>query len=247
MSNIEKISAYLEDEMSLAQRQQFETELTKDPELLNEFNFQKDIIEGIKEARRVELKQMLDNVPVGGAGAGGAIMFGKIASAVAVLGILALGIYYFSLREDSAEPAVTQEEIAEVPLETESTPEVDEVENEAEPIVEVPSNTEVKPTEPESKPALDEVKETETKEKVAAQPEIKKPSAAPIFETSETDSLEAPTNTIVERIDENVSSLDVEIDNTNKKYAFHYKFTKGKLFLFGEFDKGLYEIIEFKT
>ncbi len=41
------------------------------------------------------------------------------------------------------------------------------------------------------------------------------------------------------------SSIVVETDNSNKKYNFHYQFKNGKLYLYGTFEKNLYEIMEF--
>jgi hypothetical protein len=41
------------------------------------------------------------------------------------------------------------------------------------------------------------------------------------------------------------SSIVVEVDNSNKKFNFHYQFKNGKLYLFGTFEKNLYEIMEF--
>jgi hypothetical protein len=42
-------------------------------------------------------------------------------------------------------------------------------------------------------------------------------------------------------------SITVETDSSNKKYTFHYQFREGKLFLYGSFEKNLYEILEFFT
>ncbi|HEX8039978.1 MAG TPA: hypothetical protein VF490_12545, partial [Chryseosolibacter sp.] len=41
------------------------------------------------------------------------------------------------------------------------------------------------------------------------------------------------------------SSLAVETDSKNSRYSFHYQFRDGKLFLYGPFEKNLYEIMEF--
>jgi hypothetical protein len=39
--------------------------------------------------------------------------------------------------------------------------------------------------------------------------------------------------------------LPVSIDKNNKKYSFHYQIRDGQIFLYGPFEKGLYEIMEF--
>ncbi len=40
------------------------------------------------------------------------------------------------------------------------------------------------------------------------------------------------------------STIEVELDNTNTTYPFHYQFKNEKLVLYGPFDSSLYEIIE---
>ena len=37
----------------------------------------------------------------------------------------------------------------------------------------------------------------------------------------------------------------VETDTENRRYTFHYQFKDGKVFLYGPFQKNLYEIMEF--
>jgi hypothetical protein len=41
------------------------------------------------------------------------------------------------------------------------------------------------------------------------------------------------------------SSMQVETDNANKKFDFHYAFSDNKLLLYGSFGKDLYTILEF--
>ncbi len=242
MSNLEKISAYLENDMSVVERQEFEQAVANDPELKQELELQSDIIEGIRDARRSELKAIMDNVPVGGSmGIGGSITFGKLASGIAILGLLSLGAYYLIDGNDTAEfmppKSNSNIELPETEEETVTESEVeDKKDNNEEPVV--------KPNRVAERTNTASVDKNSNE---IVEPEINRPTAAPIFETSESDSLEAPTNEIVDNIEGNLTSLDVEIDNTKKKYSFHYQFNRGKLFLYGDFDKELYEILEFKT
>ncbi len=62
--------------------------------------------------------------------------------------------------------------------------------------------------------------------------ETESPAATPETKTSESSPLSK-------------SSIVVETDNNNKKYNFHYQFKNGKLYLYGTFEKNLYEIMEF--
>src|SRR6185295_8639479 len=40
------------------------------------------------------------------------------------------------------------------------------------------------------------------------------------------------------------SRIEVETNDSNNQYSFHYQLSQQKLRLYGKFDKGLYEIIE---
>ena len=94
MSNTDLINAYFGNEMTDVERQDFEARLQNDPELKSEYNFQKEIVDAIKEARRADLKSMLDKVPVSGGSTGANVSVGKVVSAVVVTGLVGLGIYY---------------------------------------------------------------------------------------------------------------------------------------------------------
>lgn len=246
MSNTDLINAYFGNEMSDMERQEFEARLQNDPELKREFNFEKEIVDAIKEARRVELKSMLDKVPVGG-GASSTVTTGKVLTALAVTVLVGLGIYLVWPEDQQpveqkqitlTEPA----EDAEIVIE----PEVEETEPVKEEVKEetTPETT----TEPQPEEVITEEKAV-TSEPVTVKPEINRPDIAPTFETSEemTDSLEAPGSNMASSNYEDHASLDVEIDNTNKNFSFHYQFKSGKLFLYGSFDKGLYEILEINS
>ena len=243
MSNLDLISAYLEDRMSAEERQNFEAALSNDPELNREFEFQKDIVEGIKYARRSELKAMMDNVPVGGgAGMGGTISFGKLATGIAIVGGISLGAYYFFAGEEQIEkPEPTTTESISV------EPEEEFIDAEEERVTEEPVKEEINEVaKTENKPAVTKDVTEDPKEEVQSAPDIKTPSS-PVFETPDADSLEAPPNKLVEKAENNVATMDVEIDKTNKKYDFHYQIKDGKLHLYGDFDKALYEILEFTS
>ena len=64
LSNEEFVSRYLDNELSDIDRLDFENNLLHNSELREEYNFQKDLVEGIKEVRRLELKSRLSNIPI---------------------------------------------------------------------------------------------------------------------------------------------------------------------------------------
>lgn len=248
MSNTEKISAYLDNEMSASERIQFEQQLVDDPALKREFDLQNEVIEGIKEARKQELKAMLNQIPVPG-GTFGTITFGKIASGIAIIGALAIGIYYISTKDEDkviqetveepikVKPEVTEEKVDQ-DLNTEQIVDNEASEEKSDALIQEENSRE--PARVKSEP----IDKTKSENK---QPEIKRPSAAPVFESSDSDSLEAPTDAIVKNASGNITSLDVKVESDHNKYDFHYQFNRGKLHLYGDFDKELYQILEFKT
>lgn len=251
MSNTDQINAYFGNEMTDAERLEFEARLQSDPELKSEFNFHKEIVDALKDARKAELKAMLDKVPVGGGGSASTSSVGKVLTAVVVAGLIGAGIYYLWPIEQPVEETenITLAEPAEEPA-AEEEKEVEETEpaviseNEAEKESgTVEESTVVKPEEkPTEEPA-------NTADVTPVRPEIHKPDVAPAFETAEdpADSLEAPGNTLGSATYSDHAALDVEIDNTSRNFTFHYQFKSGKLFLYGSFDKGLYEILEINS
>ena len=251
MSNSDLINAYFGNEMTDAERHTFESRLQKEAQLKKEFEFQKEIVDVIKQTRKAELKAMLDKVPVSGAAATSGTS--KALTTAAVIGIMALGAYYFwpNDEEASTPTAVTVEQT------------IDEPKNDQQPQVSV---TEVEPEETVESPAVIEQDEVSTPEEVVASndivetpvvskeevnasagtPEINTPNPQTSFDTQEdlNDSLEAPGGKLVSKPGEDHATLDVEINNTHKNFTFHYQFKSGKLFLYGSFDRSLYEILE---
>ena len=68
MENFEKVEAYFENRLGVDEKKGFLKEVESNPELKSEFEFQRQVIEGIKEVRKAELKTMLDNVPIASVG-----------------------------------------------------------------------------------------------------------------------------------------------------------------------------------
>ena len=94
MSNIEHIDSYLDGSMSQADRVQFEQSLGSDPGLKREFEFQKNLVDGIKEARRLELKTRLNSIDVSGLTSSSGLSAGTITAGVVITAGLIIGGYY---------------------------------------------------------------------------------------------------------------------------------------------------------
>jgi len=231
----EMMDDYLSNRLNAEDKAAFEQQVQADPQLAQELDLQKNLVDGIRQARAVELKSMLNNVPVSPIN-GGSSMLVKVGTWAVVAGLVVTGIYFYSTQ---GEESVTGEPKTLSVQKPELKPEVAEVpETETEPATE-------KKEEPASK-VEEKVK------KADPQPE---PSPAPakpldVYVPAEEATDEKTKQYEREQI-ENIkksfvtSSIEVETDTMSKKYSFHYIFKNGKLILYGAFEKNLYEILEF--
>ena len=62
MSNFELIDDYLTNRLTESERVAFEQQVASDPSLKADVELQKNILQGIKNARAAELKAMLNNI-----------------------------------------------------------------------------------------------------------------------------------------------------------------------------------------
>jgi hypothetical protein len=243
--DFELLDDYLSNRLSGGEKSAFEKKLEADPELKQEAQLQQDLVQGLRQARAAELKSMLNNVPVAPIQGGQTSMLVKVGSWVAITGIVATGVFfYFS---DNETPEVVSETkdtpaVVEQPEVKDVTPEP----NKTEPATEPAKEESAKATEPAEKKAVEVEKKT-----VVAPTESKKP-ALKVYDPSKETSAEDKAVEKYEREQLEIiskafvtSSIEVETDNTNKKYTLHYVFKDGKLVLFGGFEKNLYEILEF--
>ena len=230
MEKFEKVEAYFNNELSDSEKNDFLKEVETNTELKSEYNFQKDVINGIKEARKAELKAMLDKVPITSVSTATSGLYKILAGGAATLVVGTAMWYYFN-----------------------STPEV--VINTTEALVTTPLSKE----EPVSEKKMDEPNTTLTEsektiatksEKTIAtksKPAVVTPNV-PVVEDEISDqslpeeNLEIPDD--ISKTTINISSkVNVEI-KLKKKYSFHYQFTEGNLVLYGNFEEGLFEVLE---
>lgn len=236
MNNFELIDDYLTNHLGDAEKVAFEKQLASDPSLKAGVELQRLILEGVKKARATELKVMLQKVPVGGSATFDMPML-RIAAGVVGAGVLiaALSFYYKNGKEAPNMSTSIEDSIHKVdpkdfePLE--------------EPTV-VPTQTNEKKEEKAAE-AVNEMqnnpKEETAKPTERAKPKIEAldPSNEIIDNTEKTAIAKETSKSAI-----TASHIEVDVDSANKKYSFHYQFTKGKLMLYGSFDKALYEILE---
>ncbi|MGK7392762.1 MAG: hypothetical protein ACNS60_20575 [Candidatus Cyclobacteriaceae bacterium M2_1C_046] len=240
MTNLNLIDDYLANRMNDAERISFEEKLQADSELRQEFNFHKDIVNSIKEARKVELKSMLNEIPVSSAPTTGIGTGTKLAAGL-IVGAIVIGGFLYFMDDDKApfKDETTKEQSLQQEQTKEEAPEVVEEET----IVE----DQAEPTVP--------VEEQDQQPQVSAQPEVSRPAEISTpdvmdFETEENEieikqpeaTAEAGDYSIKELFN---STIEVVTDNSKKKYDFHYQFKDNKLYLFGDFNEELYQILEF--
>src|ERR1044071_4341909 len=101
MSNFELIDDYLSNRLKGAERESFEKQLSNDPSLKNDLDFQKQIVEGIRTARAAELKNMLSKVPVGGTSVSMDFSVMKMAAGIIAAGVVGAAIYIYVTRGET--------------------------------------------------------------------------------------------------------------------------------------------------
>jgi hypothetical protein len=229
MENLELIEKYVTGKLHGPEKDAFELQLQTDTSLQRDLARQKQIINGIKSARIMELKAMLNQVPVGGFMHTGISAVKVITGAVTAGAIITGSLFYFKpWKKEMALPVV---------------------ENEL-PAVHKNPKTEVTPVDPkEGKPSSvtsesgKEVKKksTPSKKRNAVQPKIDvvDPTDELTKEPSHADEKLAKHQSIIV-----TSRIGIDVNSSSSKYSFHYQFNQGKLILYGIFDNGLYEILE---
>ncbi len=256
---IDKIEQYHSGNMSPEETALFEKELASDPALKAESDFQSEIINGIKEYRKSQLKTRLDAIDV----SPGWIEFAQQSSLVKSFGGIAVataigsGVYFFA----DSKKEIPQREIANVESISDMTvPVYEEVTfewaikelkpvaiNKTEKIreVEIASTQEIK-EEPvatsESKNTVLEV----NKQEESFTPDFSAPDAGDVSDNSEMSSTVLDEVPEVAGTDNELDPIEVETKNS-KSSKIKYKYYDGKLFLNGNFSKEPYEILEINS
>ncbi len=237
MSNIELIDDYLSNRLKGAEKEAFDKQLAIDPTLKSDLDFQKQIIEGIKNARASELKSMLNKVPVGGAGVSVDFSVMKMAAGLAAAGIIGAAAYFYTRNElppfDKAATDLNKQTEKVAPEEKPQPENIAPESNTPESVTPADKDEPKK----ESKPS---VKQDDAKP--AEKPKLE--VADPSDDVNSNDNAKGEEPSTLNRNEISVSNIQVEMDSSNKKYDFHYQFVGNKLMLYGSFDKSLYEVLE---
>lgn len=235
MSNFELIDDYLTNRLNEQDRKSFEKQMASDPALKADVELQREIIQGLKAARIAELKAILNKVPI----ANPTIFFSPLRIAAGLIGtaVLATGIYLYSEKNGDFNPNQISSSLVDSIRQSEqnnSEVQVDSIVNNVNDDVKIErkiENSETKNNDvhvnekpKENKPAIDLLDPTDdltenNDDKVLENSAAKVPAIA-------------------------IASIEVSVNSAERKYKSHYQFINGKLVLYGNFDSGLYEIIE---
>ena len=239
--DLELLDDYISNRMDAEGKTAFETKMKNDPALRNEFELQQEFVRGIKKARIAELKSMMSNIPVPPVQPGATAIAGKVVLWTAVVALVGTGIYFYLDNSETDTRTTTEVPIQQVPEKETATTEKPKEPAPTDDSAVVPDEPSSDGKQPIKKPDPVKAKDQSTEPVTPAQPKIE------VFDPTEERLDEQPLSVDLEenRRPDNVPSIEVQIDSNNKKYNFHYQFRDDKLFLYGPFEKNLYEILEF--
>lgn len=237
-----QLEAYLSGQMPPEEMKTFEAMLNSSPELQQEVRFQSDIIKGIGQYRKAQLKARLDAIQVTPGywfGLQGSTLGQLATGAVAVLMISAGAYWYFGTESESpaenVAPQKVDQEIVIVPENDQSTEEL--------PVEETPvkeNNDESKKTRRSEKPVVTD------KTQKSFDPKTNAPTSGDVSDEEDftPDNLPTPEEgTTVRKANE---PIEVEVIN-GRNAKIKYKYYAGKLYLYGDFTAEPYEILEINS
>ncbi len=246
------IESYLSGNLNPEERIEFEKELLSDEALREEFNFQQNVIDGIKAYRKAELKSHLSSITISPLEMFVQSTVGKaVIGATSVL-IISGSVYFFSQSPDQTITASNSSEITiDAPLASKefvlNIPEADQKNDLSEDESSNSSRMVVEPVEESSEIAeniTDEESQT-SKNQIDLTPSIIVPEdVSEIEEDKQLQVSEISKDVFEKKVTENKEKpVNIEVLDTRSN-ILSYKYFDGKLSLMGDFGKSPYQIIE---
>ena len=243
LSNEELVNRYLDHEMDKMERLDFENRLVNESDLREEYNFQNDLIEGIKQSRRLELKARFANIPINNPFY--KTLVGKAVVVVSASAVIGIGSYY--LLRNKNEAGLSKVDLKREYAMRDSQKVVPAIPN-AQMVKEEPEKIEaIHAPKKNGEPNLEASrKKVVTIKKPMVKPDVVKPNVATGLKEEEahTESINSKSLNSMDRIQENVENKVMVETIEDRKNNFHYKFFDNKLYLLGKFKDIPYEIIE---
>jgi hypothetical protein len=245
--DLELLDDYISNRLHGQEREAFEDKLNQDPDLKAEYNVQARIAESLRKARAVELKNLLNNIPTSAIPVDGSSNLLRYSAGAVIVAAIAIAIYFGSSQNDESQKVSSPEITADTAIKKEEPIQAEQITPSDEPVV--PAE-EAAPKTSESKKSVSPLKDTQTSTSTNKETSPT-PSTVDVYDPSnENDGSTAEVPSAVNEtpvVRAEPSKMPVEVDDSNRKYNFHYRLTDGKLVLYGAFDKDLYEILEFIT
>jgi hypothetical protein len=230
--DFELLDDYLTNRLNADDKAYLEKRLQQDPDLQREYTIQQSIADGLRTARKAELKAMLNAVPVP---AGGASVISKLVGVGTVALIVGIGAYFYNSKDTSVHEQNTAPSVF---------PKDEKAVKESEPASETPQTEEpqksVPPTPSETPTIKSAPKTTPPTQEPSRKPDVYDPTAEIEEGGDHTEETESSTGD-VELPKSEIESEVVKSD----KYKFHYQRTGDLVTLYGAFDKNLYTIMDF--
>jgi hypothetical protein len=258
--NPENIEAYITNKMSAGDKASFQSELAKDPLLNNEIDLQRDIIETLKEHRKAQLKNRLNNIDLTTGTSSYAGL--KVAASILFAGLISFGAYNYlsNVRKDNTSISSGNNSVVVTsPGKTITNNGSDGVIAENQKSVNAVSPEAIK----ENVIAKKEVGKNTTltsTDRSTVNKKVVEPGSEPVFNTPEVKDKYEESDVI--RTDNNINMPKGDFGNTNgestldnlkiekikdKNHNLFYQYYSNKLFLYGDFDSKPYEILELNT
>lgn len=249
LTNEAFVNSYFDNELSEVEQLNFENKLLQDPELKEEFNFQKDLIDGIKEDRRLELKSRLSEIPVN-MPLYQTIAFKSITAASISAGI-GIGAYFMLAEKDDIQ--ISDIEINKNHISIVEENAIPEIPKAIIPVIKG------KPIEEKT---IEESYQEKPKTEILAknneivigqriiQPNVVQPDVLDSFTDEDIYTVDEGIDGQIElfgNVNENTDSPVEVATLKDKRNKFHYQFFENKLYLLGSFKDTPYEIIELNS
>lgn len=256
-TNTEKIDAFLSGRMTPKEMADFQIELNNNAMLQKEFAFQSIVVSGIKEARRLELKNRLSQIPVDDKVGNPSYYKLLIGAASAV--IVGSVVSYFWIFNDSKVTETQQKDTVSVVSTTQTGLQEGEPSKVlapkeniqiVEPSVgtEMPEQKEEKNQLPSKSKKINSYKKAQKSNQQPTDFAVQVPDAdlemVNEVEVSDINIPQNSNNAAIKSEGNMPSQVNIE---KNRKYKLHYSYYENQLYLYGDFDKEPYELIDLKV
>ncbi len=246
--NEENIDAYLTGKLNASDKFALEEGMKKDPLLKSEVDLQNDIIESLKNSRKIQLKNRMNSLDAyTSTGVSSAI---KIAASFITIGIIGAGIYYMSIFSTNTKDKEVVEAVLEKNAREQSLKQDNTKSNTSSDQISAPQlEKEIVTVEADKNGSKKRNRVSNRNRNSNSEPNVvANVPQGYIFdqESGINKEVTVPNGEINETKVKKAGNVDIGIDSNIKK-DLSYKFYSGKLFLSKDFEEQPYELMELNT